>query len=79
MEQEIKELIIERLFLDITPEEMDAETELVEYGVDSFLFSELIVALEEKFGVKFSREDITPDNLKSVRSLAALVAAKKQG
>ena len=77
-EQTLKELIVERLFLDIEPEEIDTDTPLAEYGVDSFLLLELIVALEEQFDVKFDQSDITSENLKSVRTMADLIQAKKQ-
>ena len=46
---QLKELIVERLFLDINPEDIEDEVELSEYGVDSFLLLELIVAMEEMF------------------------------
>ena len=74
---QLKELIVERLFLDIAPEDIDDNTELSEYGVDSFLLLELIVALEEVFNVKFEQSDITADVLKSVASLAELVKSKQ--
>ena len=77
LEQTLKELIVERLFLDIAPEEIETEKELSEYGVDSFLLLELIVALEETFGVKFEQSDIKADVLKSVKSLADLVRSKQ--
>ena len=77
LNSQLKELIVERLFLDIAPEDIDDDTELSEYGVDSFLLLELIVALEEVFGVKFEQSDITADVLKSVSSLAALVKSKQ--
>ena len=77
LEQTLKELIVERLFLDIAPEEIETEKELSEYGVDSFLLLELIVALEETFGVKFEQSDIKAEVLKSVKSLAELVRSKQ--
>jgi len=77
LEQTLKELIVERLFLDIAPEEIETEKELSEYGVDSFLLLELIVALEETFGVKFEQSDIKAEVLKSVKSLADLVRSKQ--
>ena len=77
MEEALKELIVERLFLDIEPSEIETETELAEYGVDSFLLLELIVAMEEMFEVKFEQSDITADALKSVSTLAELIRSKK--
>jgi acyl carrier protein len=77
MEQALKELIVERLFLEIGPETIEDEVELAEYGVDSFLLLELIVAIEEMFEVKFEQADITSETLKSVSSLAQLIRAKR--
>jgi len=77
LEQSLKELIVERLYLDMAPEDIETEKELSEYGIDSFLLLELIVALEETFDVKFEQSDIKADVLKSVKSLADLVRSKQ--
>ncbi|MDD4098090.1 MAG: acyl carrier protein [Lentisphaeria bacterium] len=74
---QLKELIVERLFLDIKPEDIKDDVELSEYGVDSFLLLELIVAIEEMFEVKFEPSDITAEVLKSVQALADLVRSKQ--
>lgn len=77
LESQLKQIIVERLFLEITPEDIDTNTELSEYGVDSFMLLEIIVALEETFNIKLAPSDITADALQSVASLAALVRSKK--
>lgn len=77
LEQQLKELIVERLFLDILPAEIVNDVELSEYGVDSFLLLELIVAMEEIFAVKFEASDITAEVLKSVASLTELIRSKQ--
>lgn len=77
MEQGLKELIVERLFLDIDPAEIKNDVELAEYGVDSFLLLELIVAIEEMFEVKFEQADITSETLKSVSALTELIRGKQ--
>ncbi|MDD4538435.1 MAG: acyl carrier protein [Lentisphaeria bacterium] len=77
LEQQLKELIVERLFLDIAPADIATDVELSEYGVDSFLLLELIVAMEEIFAVKFEPSDITADVLKSVATLAELIRSKQ--
>ena len=74
---QLKELIVERLFLDINPEDIEDEVELSEYGVDSFLLLELIVAMEEMFEVKFEPSDITAEVLKSVQSPVELIRSKQ--
>ncbi len=78
MEQDLKELIVERLFLDMNPEDIETETPLADYGVDSFLLLELIVALEEMYGIKFEQEDITSETLRSVATLAELIRTKQK-
>lgn len=77
IETSLKELIVERLFLDLDPAEIEDATELAEYGVDSFLLLELIVAMEEMFDIQFEQSDITAETLKSVQALAELIRAKQ--
>ncbi len=77
IKQTLKELIVDRLFLDLAPADIGDDTALVEYGVDSFLLLEVIVAIEEEFGVKIEQGDITSETLKSVNSLAELVESKQ--
>lgn len=79
IQESLKELIVDRLFLDIDPDEIDTDTPLAEYGVDSFLLLELIVALEELYGIKFEESDITSETLKSVASLTELIQSKQAG
>ena len=77
IDTQLKELIVERLFLDIEPEDIESATPLVEYGVDSFLLVELIVALEEMFAVRFEQSDINAESLNSVQSMRELILAKQ--
>ncbi|MFA6816246.1 MAG: acyl carrier protein [Lentisphaeria bacterium] len=77
IEEQLKELLVERLFLDVLPEEIKDDVPLSEYGVDSFLLLELIVAIEEIFSVQFGQGDITTESLKTVAGLAAMIVDKK--
>lgn len=79
MDDRLKELIVERLFLDLDPGDIDSQTPLAEYGVDSFLLLELIVALEEMFDVKFEQQDINAETLESIATLRACIEAKQAG
>ncbi len=78
LEDQIKELLVERLFLDLEPSQIENDTHLSEYGVDSFLMLELVVAMEEIFAVHFEPADITAEALKTVSSLATLIRSKDQ-
>jgi len=75
-DQALKDLIVERLFLTIEPADISADEPLAAYGVDSFLLLELIVAIEEQFGVRFEQEDINPDTLRTIASLRSLIEEK---
>jgi acyl carrier protein len=78
LEEQIKELLVERLFLDLEPSQIENDTQLSEYGVDSFLMLELVVAMEEVFAVHFEPSDITAAALRTVSSLATLIRSKDQ-
>ena len=77
VETSLKELIVDRLFLDIDATEIETDTPLSEYGVDSFLLLELIVAMEEQYGIKFDQSDINAETLQSVKTIAELVRSKQ--
>lgn len=56
---------------------IEPDTELVESGrIDSLAILDLVVFVEERFGVSLSAEDLTPQNLSSVAALAALVQSR---
>lgn len=47
------------------------ETSLGNLGVDSFSIIEIVLFIERKYGVVIPDENLTPENLKNVSSLAA--------
>jgi len=62
-----------------TPADAGPDTPLGEDGfwLDSVDFLEVIVACEQAFGTEFGAEaDVTPDNLRTVRTLAETIQAK---
>ena len=80
MEQELKELLVERLFLDVEADDIEPDTPLSEYGVDSFLLQELIVALEEVFDVRFGMGDLNSETFGTLNTLmTAIKATSKRG
>ena len=51
----IKGMLVERLFLNVVPEDMpDGANIMDEYGIDSVALLELVVALEDEFGIEFT-------------------------
>lgn len=77
IETKLKEMIVERLFLSVTAEEIDAEASLIDaYGVDSVALLELVVGLEEAFGIIIEDSDFDVRNFSSVANLRNFVAAR---
>ena len=77
IETKLKEMIVERLFLSVTPEEMNTDASLIdEYGVDSVSLLELVVGLEEAFGIMIEDSDFDVRNFSSVANLRNFVQAR---
>lgn len=59
--------------------EVEPETDLLESGVlDSLVFVELVVRLEEVFGVAIPVEELELDDFRSARSIARTLARRIQ-
>lgn len=70
IETKIREMIVERLFLNIPADEIAVDASLTDdYGIDSVCLLELVVGLEEVFGIRIEDQDF---NLVYFRSVAAL-------
>jgi acyl carrier protein len=46
------------------------ETHFSEIGIDSMSIIELVLFIERKFNVAISEKDLSPENLKSIQTLA---------
>ena len=74
IEDQLKELIVERLFLKIKPEEIGDEDDLMDkHGIDSVQVLEIVVGLEEQYGVSFEDEDFDIEVFQTVKSIAGFV------
>jgi acyl carrier protein len=76
LSDKIAKIMVESLFLELQPEDIDPETPLADYGVDSFLLLELLSALEQEFSLSLNPADISADNLRTLAALTALVQSK---
>ncbi|MBL7206705.1 MAG: acyl carrier protein [Candidatus Aenigmarchaeota archaeon] len=80
VEDQLKEMIVDRLFLQISPDEIGDETDLVEtHEVDSVQLLEIVMGLEEVFGVSFDDEEFSLEIFATVSSIADAVRAKLKG
>ena len=77
IEDRLKNMIVERLFMKIAPEDIDCQKSLIEsYGVDSVSLLELVVGVEEEFAIEVGDEDFNVESFQSVDALAAFVRGK---
>lgn len=77
MKQQIKEMIVERLFLSVEPSEISDDENLMEtYDIDSVNLFEIVVGLEEVFGITLDDADFTVDTFATVANIAAYVEQK---
>lgn len=77
IEKKIKEMIVGRLFLSVTPEEIITDASLIDtYGVDSVCLLELVVGLEEAFGIMVEDGDFDLRHFISVAALRDFVKAR---
>lgn len=79
LKERIKQTIVERLKLDIEPSAIeDAQPLFGEgLGLDSIDALELVLGIEQEFGVKIEDEEMGAQALSSVDSLAEFVSAKQ--
>ena len=77
LEEQLKRMIIERLFLKLKPEEIeDTKSLIAHYGVDSVSLLELVVGLEEQFGISVQDDEFNVAHFETVKALADFVRQK---
>ena len=77
VESKLKEMIVERLFLNVAPADIVTDASLIDaYGVDSVCLLELVVGLEEAFGIVIEDGDFDVRNFISVAALRDFVTAR---
>jgi acyl carrier protein len=77
VETRLKKMIVERLFMKIAPEQIENDKSLVnDYGVDSVSLFELVVGIEEEFGIRIGDNEFDIKNFHTVSALARFVRSK---
>lgn len=54
-----------------------ADGNLFEAGMDSMAVMQIVVAVEEKYGIELSPEDLSKENLATPAKLAQLIGSKR--
>jgi acyl carrier protein len=79
LEERIRSLVVERLELALDAAALDPASDLKDdVGLDSAALLEVVVSLEEAFGIAVGVEDVTEDNFRSVAAIAAFIE-RRQG
>jgi acyl carrier protein len=74
---EIKAMIVERLFLNVSPEDIGDHEPLMEtYHIDSVQLFEIVVGLEEEYGVVVEDEEFSLELFETVDKIAEFAASK---
>ena len=77
IEDALRTMMVERLFLKLKPEEIDVNANLMEaYGIDSVQVSELVVGTEATFNISFDDDDFDPARFDTLSHIAELVRTK---
>ena len=79
LEERLKRLIVDRLKLEIDPATIDSSQPLFGegLGLDSIDALELVLGIEQEFGVKIEDQEMGSRALSSVGALAEFVTAKQ--
>ncbi|MFK7911157.1 MAG: acyl carrier protein [Akkermansiaceae bacterium] len=78
LHQNIKEVLVDELMLDETPDEIGNDTPLMgpdSLGLDSVDALQVVVAIEKHFGLKISDAEAAKGILKSVNTIADAIQA----
>lgn len=72
MEEQLIEIV--KAVLELSEDiEIENDTDLQELGLDSMTCVEIVVNLEEEFGVTIDEEDLLVENMSSIDALVRLV------
>lgn len=77
LEDRIKAMIVDRLLLKTAPSAMsDDENLLKAYDLDSPKLMELVIGIEEHFGIELSDEEFSIRRFSTVKGIADVISPK---
>lgn len=77
LKQSMREFVYDRLLYSRNGQVFEDDTSMLDEGiVDSTGVLELVLFVEEQFGIQVDDEDITPSNFDTLNNIAAYVQAK---
>ena len=80
IEDRLKEMIVERLFLDVAPADIaDDDMIMDKFEIDSVRLFEIVIGLEEVFEISLEDDEFSIERFESVKAIADLVRDKAEG
>jgi len=77
IEDKLKAMIVERLFLKVGPAEIADDDILMEmFEIDSVRLFEIVIGLEEIFSISLEDDEFSIERFESVHAIAQLVREK---
>ena len=77
VEDQLKAMIVERLFLKVAPSDIADDDLLMEkFEIDSVRLFEIVIGLEEIFDISLEDDEFSIERFESVKAIAALVRDK---
>ena len=77
IEDQLKEMIVERLFLPVAPGEIaDGDMIMEKFEIDSVRLFEIVIGLEEIFDISLEDDEFSIERFESVTAIADLVRSK---
>jgi acyl carrier protein len=71
-------MIVDRLMLKAKPEEIGDEDDLIKkWGVESVQLMEIVIGLEETFGIALGDDEFSIKKFRTVKNIAEVVKEKK--
>lgn len=76
LEEKVREIFREEVQMEVDIDEIGAEEELADYGMNSMRVLKLIMSLEERFGFEVCDEDFNAKNFMSIQMIVAFIEEK---
>ena len=78
IEDQLKQMLVDRMILKLNPADIDENKSLADdYGVDSVCILEIVVGIEETFGVIVDDQDFAIENFRCITAIADYIRSKK--
>jgi acyl carrier protein len=77
IEDRVKAMIVDRLMLSAQPSELGDDDDLVsKWDVDSVRLMELVIGLEEVFGIQLGEDEFSIKKFRTVKNISEVVRSK---